>query len=700
MISPDSHYGRIARFFPYRSWLTALLAFLLSMTLYLLTLSPTVTGEDSGELIAAAYGQGVAHPPGYPLWTLLATGIIKIIPFGSVAWRVNLLSALLAALTAGIFCWILQKFLQVSALVAVMGSLILALGRDLWSQSVITEVYTLHILLFCLILYAMLAWRQNPQPKYLYGIALLMGLALANHHLAILLGPVLILWVLGIQPRTFLQIRIVLLCLIFLVIGLLPYLYLPLAAQGHPYLNWGQPDTWENFIRHVLRQQYGDEAMHQAHSFFRLGKHLLILGQWNLQQYTPYSLPLMLVGLIYLFRKFRIYFYLTLGLFLLHTVILAEILNFGFQRQDMFCNQVFFLPAYILTALWLTVGLELLVRTIQNRKIPVGFLGQGVTVILTLIVILSNYSLNNKRNYYYAYDHARNILNSLEPNALLIPSGDHNTFPTIYLHYVEKVRPDITIADKYGYIEYALYQDMPQAPKRIHSRQEREQIEAWLIQHSGKPVYYTVKPSLELLPGYQAVSYGLLFRIYGPQEKLSSAPLPQYSYRNLSDHPDHQDHAAQVILSDYYFYLAANDLRKGNIESALASIERAEQLSKGLKEEMNNLATLLAEFGQDQLAIYYYEQAAKLDPKYLTPRWNLAYLFKAQGDLVHAIQVFNDLAQIEPEDYRIFGELGFLLAQHGTIDLAIQNWGKSLALNPDQPQILQALSRLSPPSKP
>ena len=342
MIEPDRHYGRIAGFFPYRSWIPTLLVFLLSMTLYLLTLAPTVTGEDSGELIAAAYGQGVAHPPGYPLWTLLAAFMIKILPFGAIAWRVNLLSALLAALAAGIFCRILQKFLQVSALVAVMGSLILALGRDLWSQAVITEVYALHILLFCLILYAMLAWRQNPQPQYLYGISLLLGLALANHHLAVLLGPVFILCVLGIRPRTFLQIRVVLLCLVFLVVGLLPYLYLPLAAQHHPYLNWGQPDSWENFIRHVLRQQYGDEAMHQAHSFFRWGKHLLILGQWNLQQYTPYSLPLMLAGLIYLFRKFRTYLYLTLGLFLLHTVILAEILNFGFQRQDLFCNRVFF----------------------------------------------------------------------------------------------------------------------------------------------------------------------------------------------------------------------------------------------------------------------------------------------------------------------------------------------------------------------
>ena len=126
----------------------------------------------------------------------------------------------------------------------------------------------------------------------------------------------------------------------------------------------------------------------------------------------------------------------------------------------------------------------------------------------------------------------------------------------------------------------------------------------------------------------------------------------------------------------------------------MGHIETAAQLSDGLKEEMNNLGTLLAEFQIDQQAIRFYEKAAKLDKNYLTPRWNLAYLFKAQGDVIHAIQVFNDLARIDPEDYRIFGELGFLLQKHGDVELAIKNWGKSLALNPNQPQILQALATM------
>jgi len=72
--------------------------------LYLLTLAPTVTFEDSGELIAAAYNLGIPHEPGYPLWTMIAH-LFTLLPLGTVAYRVNLLSAVLAALTAALVAW-------------------------------------------------------------------------------------------------------------------------------------------------------------------------------------------------------------------------------------------------------------------------------------------------------------------------------------------------------------------------------------------------------------------------------------------------------------------------------------------------------------------------------------------------------------------------------------------------------------------
>ena len=76
---------------------------------YLFSLHPTVSAGDSGELITAAYTLGIAHPPGYPLWTILGKIFTIIIPFGNIAYRVNLMSAFIGACTCAIFNFIVKK---------------------------------------------------------------------------------------------------------------------------------------------------------------------------------------------------------------------------------------------------------------------------------------------------------------------------------------------------------------------------------------------------------------------------------------------------------------------------------------------------------------------------------------------------------------------------------------------------------------
>src|SRR2546423_3893330 len=77
----------------------AAFVFVAAMTLYISTLAPTVTLVDSGELILAAHSLGVAHPPGFPLWVMLAH-LVSLVPFGTVASRINFSSAVFAALAS------------------------------------------------------------------------------------------------------------------------------------------------------------------------------------------------------------------------------------------------------------------------------------------------------------------------------------------------------------------------------------------------------------------------------------------------------------------------------------------------------------------------------------------------------------------------------------------------------------------------
>ena len=178
--------------------------FLLSFVLYLFTLTPRICAGDSGELTTAIYNLGAAHPPGYPLYTMLGK-IFTYIPVGTIAYRVNLLSAFFAALTIPFLFLFLVKLLQTSLvklapmrdrIIAVAASLLFAFSQTHWSQAVISEVYALNIVFAPLLLFSILVWQervflslQRGVPAYgerlLLLFALLMGMSLTNHLLLV-----------------------------------------------------------------------------------------------------------------------------------------------------------------------------------------------------------------------------------------------------------------------------------------------------------------------------------------------------------------------------------------------------------------------------------------------------------------------------------------------------------------------------------
>src|SRR5437763_1065339 len=163
--------------------------FLVALVLYSWTLAPTVTLTDSGELILAAYGLGVAHPPGFPLWVMLAH-LASLAPAGSVAVRINFSSAGVAACACATLPLVVAGLLvTVSYLAAsrrrnktarqsrntdssnsqfflifapaVGAGLLTAFSRTLWAYATITEVYPLNALLILLVFFLVVRWRRR-----------------------------------------------------------------------------------------------------------------------------------------------------------------------------------------------------------------------------------------------------------------------------------------------------------------------------------------------------------------------------------------------------------------------------------------------------------------------------------------------------------------------------------------------------------
>ncbi|MDB6057444.1 MAG: hypothetical protein JWO95_1288 [Verrucomicrobiales bacterium] len=182
-------------------WFTLAITTLVIFVGYMLTLSPDVTLEDSGELAVGSMYAGVPHPPGYPVWTVFTWIFTKILPFSNIAWRVSVASAVAASLACGMLAMLTSRGSSMiiesiadlkgierkseNALCVVAGfvsAMLLAYNGFMWSQAVIVEVYPFSVLSLLGVLTCLLRWMYAPhQRRYIYWAAFLFGICITNH---------------------------------------------------------------------------------------------------------------------------------------------------------------------------------------------------------------------------------------------------------------------------------------------------------------------------------------------------------------------------------------------------------------------------------------------------------------------------------------------------------------------------------------
>jgi len=204
-----------AKFFRKSDWIACWATFAISLTVYTLTLQPTLGLEDSGELIVASDYLGVPHPPGYPIWSLL-TWFFQWVFHGvtfhgqpNPAWGVNFFSAFTAAAACGILALLISRsgmdllrgLKKESSMLSekteslfcsaagISGGLLLAFGQGMWSQAVIAEVYTFNIFFQSLMLLFLYRWIAEPKKSiWLLLCAFVFGLGITNHQTLMFMG--------------------------------------------------------------------------------------------------------------------------------------------------------------------------------------------------------------------------------------------------------------------------------------------------------------------------------------------------------------------------------------------------------------------------------------------------------------------------------------------------------------------------------
>ncbi|MHC4798745.1 MAG: protein O-mannosyl-transferase family, partial [Planctomycetota bacterium] len=625
----------------------------IALAIFLMTLAPTVTAEDSGQLTAAAWLFGIPHPPGYPLWTFLCGIFVHIFPLGSVAYRANLFSAVMSA-SAAVMAYAAIRQLGIWRPIAGSAALIWIFGRWSWSQSVITEVYGLNSLLVAGLLLCALRWYKTRATKPLIMASLLAGLGMSNHHTIALVALALVVWIVVQCPSLIKQWRVVLCSLAMFAVGLLPYIYLPIRAKAGPKINWGNPSNVERFVKHVTRQQYesfGPRQVAEPRSLKRFGGQLGYVAQSVADDMTLVLAGVSIIGIAYVVRRDRRILWLVL-LWLASTGgLFALLANYDLDRISRWAMRVFLIPA----GLGLAIPLAYLLDGIGGRlqKISKRRMGTAVLILLAisgpLVQVYGHWGDCDYSNYWYAYDHGQNYMKCMQPNAVLFPSCDHNIFPMVYLLWVEGWRSDILLADISGYVRPELYTDRP--------ADSADSPMVWLLKHARRPAYFAKKESLpfgnaRFVPAgmlYHLMPRGLMLR----NEKL----LDDCDYRNLRS-PTVIDYGANYILADHQYFHGLDRLKKGNRQAAMEHFQSAAKYAAGIKEPFNNIGSVLAEHGMIDECFEYFKQAVSFDGYYLTPRWNMVEIYTKQGRWREARPILMQIIQLYPNQYRAYSKLG------------------------------------------
>jgi len=425
--------------------LAALFGALLAFVVLRAHAAPGLTFEDAGELVAAAHHFGVPHPPGYPLWTLVAGAWSHAFGWFGVepARACVLLSVVSTSAACGATAWLLARRGVHAAAAALIGAtlattpIVLALGT-------VVEVYGLA--LFVQAVFVAVALDPVPRPRAAW---LWFGLGLAAHPGTLFLAPLLLRPSLASAAK---GPREVARWALRGAIGPLSYGWVFLRSLADPALDWGDPQTLERFGAHVLRAQYDAGVERTAGDLvatLRLALEHTVGSAWI-------AIALGLVALVAARRGPRARWW-ALGTFAFGLAFALFVVRYPFDRMDALARwsaQARVAPSFapLVLALWVACALGLVHAARRTNAALLAPLVFGVAALAPDSLGDTLDGLDRSSASVGARVWSHEVLAECPPNALLVVGAIGYTdvlgFPLLHAQLVEGMRTDATVIDR------------------------------------------------------------------------------------------------------------------------------------------------------------------------------------------------------------------------------------------------------------
>ena len=499
-----------------RSWSALAAAVLGPFAVYALTASADVLLEDDGLFILAGAHLGVAHPPGYPLHTLLVY-LFTQLPFGTPAFLAHLSSAAAGALACG-GVHLCARLFGCARLPALAAAWLFGLSEHFWSQAITTEVYALNALFFFALYALLLRGARQPQLPWIWpAAALVFGLSLANHWpLMLLAAPGLALTVLPV--RRLLLPRLPLLAGLSLLAAALPYLHMVRRSRQDPPVSFaGAIDSWSDFLFYVGRKGYAAVDVSATAGWSDRLAFLQWFGNEMLWQLTLPGFALALCGVWALGRQGRRWEAASsLVVFAAQSAGLIALLAFDYNPVRVAIFRCYSLVCYGLAAVYLAAGLQFCLSRLARPRLrcaAAAAAGAG----LVFWSASSHWPVNDRSGDDFAARYAQAVFDQLPQDAALFVRNEVEIGPLGYYRLVENRRPDVTL-----FTGEALVFGNRLYPPSTPDAEKRAAIRCF-VTAAGRPVFFTNHAAEAWFPaGFGERRHGLVREVLrdGPPEVL------------------------------------------------------------------------------------------------------------------------------------------------------------------------------------
>jgi tetratricopeptide (TPR) repeat protein len=550
---------------------------------YALGASRTIYVGDSGELVTAVAVLGIPHPSGYPLYVLLGKLWTLLLPFGSIAFRMSLFSAFFAAAACGLL-HLVGRASRLPAPAAALSALLFAFSPSFWSEANVQRVYALNA--FFVALATLLAVRSDAsgedegRRQRLFVAALLVaGLGATNHTFMAVWAAAFVAFALATRPVLLRRPAALAAGALAFLVGLLPYLYLPIRSRQDPVLDWGNPESLAALVGVVTRRDFWARRFLEGPAdLFPIAADFAL----SLRHEVGFAgLVLAALGLALSGRPGR-------RLLLLPVLValgnLAAVSLHG-SRSDIFIWHRYYIPSYAMLAWVAGFGAAWVLARVPAR---LGLL----TLLVPVAMLVRGFRDQDRSRYRIGEDFSATLLKDLPPGAHLAASDDNILFVLMYLHLVEGLRPDVDL---------------------ILQGVSGNAIPALRFDPDTEPLFFTDHPNWNV-PQLEVVSSGLAFRVCRRGAEPPPARVPKTRLEGELDPRVPRDYLTRNLIGQFH-YMLGNTLARSDWQRARREYDEAARAAPDNDVLFFNLGLIYAGNGLYDEALAAFRRSDQINPR-------------------------------------------------------------------------------------